>query len=517
MAKISDLPQLANPTGAEAVVAVSGGVTKRVTMAALVNAAARPVVDEAKVARSEAQLAASAAVAAGNYKPSRAEGEIATPIGGFFATKDAANILRLYERTTGGSVEISAGAFATLDGEQTLLGKTLGAGTAIATDGSRLGLTDGNAPLIDPGALLHIVNTGSMTCALRSSAYWEGSAEAPFQNNDTSLWETFNRISSSSRNLSWSISAPNAYNDIADDVYDDGERVGALGWAVSVHIPGLYEHHGILAYQFGLRGRAGFQGPGSTGTVENAIGVRGEIYNDSAEATIKDARAGEFISTASTGTVERNHAIYAGAANGTVCNFSFYGAVGDLFNQDQALFGSEYSDMPSAVAARGVGPTIEFGFPEAGYGSSLGSTVASGRPYVGWHCRASETGDNFDTQGRAGYVGFLADGSLIFARVAQANAADQPAQEAVRFDEQGRALFQLGPDSAGGYRVGGKAVVGAQGASVTSVSGEVSPAAAEAPTKQEYDMVVALCTELKDAVNALLARVRDHGLIAFPA
>lgn len=147
--------------------------------------------------------------------------------------------------------------YVTKSGVETLSNKTFAGATKFATNGSRIGITNDASP-ITPSALVEIANNGAVTCGLRVSSRWSGTTALPYQNNDDSLWETFNQIISDSANFSWSISAPNAYNDIPAGVHDSGERVGVYGWATSVNVPG-YTHAGRLTSQIGVRGRAGFQ------------------------------------------------------------------------------------------------------------------------------------------------------------------------------------------------------------------------------------------------------------------
>jgi hypothetical protein len=296
-----------------------------------------------------------------------------------------------------------------------------------ATNGGRIGVTSDSVPLASPGALVHIVNK-SVTAGFRVSSYWEGSTAAPYQNNDCSLLEVFNKVNSSSLNLSWGGSFANAYNNIPAGVTDSGERVGVLGWATSVKTAD-YTHSGTLEYQFGVRGRAGFQGPGTpaTAVVNNAIGVRGEIHNDSVGATITNARAGEFISSGGAGTVVNNIAVYAGATGGTAANYSFYGESGKLFNTNQILAGSTATQSNSKVGARGAANSFEFGNPDpTGYGSNIGSTTSSGYPFIAFCAEADASGNTFSTRGKLGTVihGGL-DGSLLFGRLTNANAGGQ--------------------------------------------------------------------------------------------
>ena len=328
---------------------------------------------------------------------------------------------------------------ATRSGVETLSNKTFFGGQRVATNGSRFGITDAATPLSSPSALVQIVNNGSMTCGLRTTSFWEGSTQAPYRNNDNSLWETFNRVSSNSDNLSWSISSANAYNDIPIGVNDTGQRVGVLGWATSVHVPGEYLHAGTLSFQFGVRGRAGFQGTGSTGTVQNAIGVRGEIYNDSTDATIETARAGEFISNASAGTVRDNTAVFAAAINGTASNYSFFGQNGRLYNKDKVLVGSLATQSTSLVAARAAGNSVEFGHPSlAGFGSNIGATFSSGAPFVAFCAEVNASGNTFTTRGKIGTVIWNdLSGSMVFSRISNPNEVGQAPTEMARFDATG--------------------------------------------------------------------------------
>jgi uncharacterized cupin superfamily protein len=334
----------------------------------------------------------------------------------------------------------------TLAGTQTLSNKSISGELSIFTGGDRIGITDDSTALGSIGALLHIVNEGSQTGTLRASSYWTGTTALPYQNNDTTLFETFNEIQSNSENYSWSVSAANAYNDIPTGVTDLGQRIGVLGWAVSARVPGTYEHIGTLEFQMGVRGRAGFQGTGSTGTVNNAIGVRGEIYNDSSGATVVNGIGVEALSSAVAGPVQNAYAVRALASGGTVTNWSFHGDAGVFFNEDKALFGSKFTEFDSAISARGVGSTIEFGFPGPNNGaSSLGSTRTSGRPFLAFSCE-NETGDTFTTRGDVGHVIFdNLDGGVTFSRAATATAADQALTDDLYWDLNGRFQFARTP------------------------------------------------------------------------
>jgi hypothetical protein len=299
-----------------------------------------------------------------------------------------------------------------------------------------------------PKAKLHVIVDDDVTAGIRSTCAWTGTTAAPYQNNDTTLFETRNKVISDSTNFSWSVSADNGSNDIPVGVTDLGFRKGVYGWAVSKDdVNG--KHDGTLALQMGIHGLAGFLGVGNAclGTVTEAIGVRGEINHDAAAGTIETAIAVEAISVASTGTVNNNYAIRCIALNGAVQNWSFHGDGGKLFNQDQANFGSKYNDLSgSVVSARGVNNAIEFGFPDVGYGSALGSTPVEGNPFISF-CAEIQAGDTWKTQGKAGFavVNQLNAGSLIFGKLTNPSAAGQSLTESLRIDQNNRVQFQQTP------------------------------------------------------------------------
>lgn len=338
--------------------------------------------------------------------------------------------------------------FVTTVGQQTLSNKTLSGRLDIVTDGSRVGITNSSNPLLATEALLHIVNNGSSTCCLRATSYWTGNTASPFENNDNSLWETFNKVESNSINRSWAGSFGNAYNDIPEGVTDNGERTGIIGWAVSAARPG-YVHSGTLKQMLGVHGSAGFQGPGSSATARiiNATGVRGLIYNDSTGATITNAKAGEFISTASTGTVENNVAVYASASFGTVSNYAFYGNSGKIYNAGQVIVGNNSTQSKSFICARSPGNAYEFGHPDPnGYSCNFGASWSSGAPFISFCSEADPSGNTFTTRGKIGTIisnNLL--GSLIFSRLPNPNSAGQSPVECARFDPSGHLILAETP------------------------------------------------------------------------
>ena len=321
-------------------------------------------------------------------------------------------------------------------------------GIQVYTLGERVSITSDNSPLPAPAALVHVVNNGAVTCGLRVTSYWTGSSISPYQNNDNSLLEVYNKVESSGTNRSWAGSFANSYNDIPAGVTDSGDRTGIIGWAVSAAAPG-HLHAGTLAQQIGVLGTAGFQGSGSASTarIVQATGVRGFIYNESIGATIEDAKAGEFVTTASVGTVERNVAVYASAANGTVSNHSFFGNAGTLFNAGQILAGSDVTQASSYICARGPGNAFEFGSRNSlGFASNIGAMQGGGAPFLAFCAEADATGDTFTTRGKRGVI-ISSDlaGALIFSRVTASNAPGQTPVESARIDAAGRLVLLKTP------------------------------------------------------------------------
>lgn len=317
----------------------------------------------------------------------------------------------------------------------------------IATDGSRVGITS-EAVHIVPTSLLQIVNK-QVSTGLRCSSYWTGTALTPFQNHDNSLWETYNKTVNNSLNLSWSISAPNAYNDIPAGVRDAGERVGVFGWATSVNIPGEYEHKGTLASQVGVKGRAGFQGDinlsPAGAVIESAVGVKGEVRGESPAAVIEKAYAGHFTSLDSSVTdVRDNVAIYAEASGGSISNYSFLGQAGKLHNRERVLFGDGSivaAQSASVVSARATAPNaLEFGNGDSsGYGCNIGATAPSGMPFIAFCAEAETSGNTFRTRGKKGMtISASFTGEMVFGQLTNANAGGQTITEKARFDSDGK-------------------------------------------------------------------------------
>lgn len=318
---------------------------------------------------------------------------------------------------------------------------------SIYTKSGRVSVTSGEEPLSRAEALLHIVNEDAVTCGLRTTSYWTGSAASPYRNNDCYLSEVFNSTESDSLNRSWAGSFCNAYNNIPANVTDSGTRVGIIGWATSVSRDD-YIHEGVLTLQVGVHGRAGFQGPGSGSgaRVNEAVGVRGQIVTDSAGSSIGNAMAGQFVTRASEGSIDVNMAVYASAREGGA-NYSFYGDAGQFFNKGKALLGSLHSQMISALSTRIAGNSIEFGHPDgSGYGSVLGATPAHGMPFLAFCAETDANGDTFTTRGRPGSLiyGDLA-GGIVFARLPEVKAEKQEPVESVRIDSGGNLCLSANP------------------------------------------------------------------------
>lgn len=300
-------------------------------------------------------------------------------------------------------------------------------------------------------AQLH-VQQSQLAIGILSRGFYEGSTGAPYVNNDIILCETYNRTLSDSANRSWAISCSNAYHDIPAGVTDSGTRVGCLGWAVSVTGRPGYEHRGTIGELTGVMGTSGFQGAGFSGAeIIEATAVRGVVYADNAGGIIRFARAGVFASDGVVGgsTIEENAAIYARAQRGTVSNYSFYGELGELYNQnvihspEKISGGSKYTQSNAPITARVGRNGFEFGFPDgSGYGSNIGATQSLGYPFFAFCAEADATGDTYTTRGKLGTVVYndLA-GSTIYGRLTNANAAGQSVTEDMRHRADGKFAF----------------------------------------------------------------------------
>lgn len=314
-------------------------------------------------------------------------------------------------------------------------------GLSIQTQGERVGISNGSDPIVAE-ALHHTINEGDNTCTVMATSFWEGSTDYPYQNNDTSLWVTFNKVNSDSQNRSWSGSFCNAYNNIPAGVRDSGTRVGAIGWAVSVNHPLGYKHDGTLFKQIGIQGTSGFQGPNSgvSAVIEEAVGVHGAVYNDSVGSTVQKAKAGEFVTANFTGIVKENIGVYSKATGGQD-NYSFYGEAGEMFNAAKASFATLGGQATNtAVSVRHGGNGVEFGHPDpAGYGSAIGATTSRGFPFVAFNAEADSTGDTYKTRGKKGSL-IHSDllGSIVFSRLPDASASGQLPVESMRIWPDGR-------------------------------------------------------------------------------
>ena len=323
--------------------------------------------------------------------------------------------------------------------------------TNIQTNGDRIGITNAPEPLDPIEALVHVVNEDVVGVGLLVTSRWQGETGADYINNDNSLFTTYNKILSDSANRSWGASINNAYNDIPEGVTDGGERVGAIGWATSVHYVhpkwGEFKHSGTLAAQTGLLGTAGFQntGSGPNAVVVDAHGVRGLIYANSPGATIKNAFGGKFASDGGTSTVERSYGVYSRGKNGTIANYSFYGEAGKLFNADQVALGTEFCETAASLTAHEAGNSVEFGYPgPAGYGSCFGASYSAGTPFVAFCAEADPAGNTFRTRGKKGAMVWSdLTGALIFSRLTNANASGQTPVESARITPDGHLKMAL--------------------------------------------------------------------------
>lgn len=405
---------------------------------------------QAQAAATSAELHAMSLAALDNNYDTLSAGEAATVAGERFTVFEGGSV-KFYRRKSVGSDEFVFGPYASLTGAQTLSGKVLSGSQRIHTNGNRFGITSESAPMSVVRALVHIENNdNALSNGLLVTSAWEGSTGSPFVNNDTTLFETYNKTLSDSDNFSWSVSAPNAYHFIPFGTRDGGIRHAGLFWATSVHGKPGYVHAGTLATQIGCWGRAGFQGPETpaTAVVEYAVGTRGEIVNESVGTTIIYSVAVEGFNSASAGNTLTSIGVYGFASDGTSANWSFLGAAGRLWNIQQALFGpgagpGPFTEMPSYVCSRETGPAIEFGFPSAGgYGSSLGATAGSGFPYLGLNAEADPSGNTYRTRGIKGVVLYNdLNGGLVVARIPSANAAGQAVAQSAYWDDSGNLLL----------------------------------------------------------------------------
>lgn len=348
------------------------------------------------------------------------------------------------------ATDLSAGRWAifqgaTKDGVETFSNKSFSGAVSFFTNGNRIGITSDATP-ITPTSLVQVVNKAIST-GVRASSYWTGSAALPYQNHDDCLFETYNNVIDNSLNQSWSVSAPNAYNNIPAGVRDAGMRVGVYGWATTVNIPGQYVHAGTLALQIGVRGRVGFQGSGtpSTAVIENAYGVLGEVFGESTGATVQNAYAGRFSTKDTVSTIQNNVAVFAEASGGTVANFSFFGEAGTMFQKGKAIFGdqSNWSQSNTRISARGSN-ALEFGNPDPnGYGCNIGATAPSGAPFIAFCAEADPSSNTYRTRGRLGALIYNnLDGTMIFGRLTNNNATGQTPTESGRFTASGNLQLQ---------------------------------------------------------------------------
>lgn len=341
-------------------------------------------------------------------------------------------------------------------GAETLENKSFKGAVSFFTNGSRIGITSENAPLSVLPGLVYIKNNDAVGAGLVVASLWEGSTAEPYVNNDTVLFETYNRTSSNSANRSWAASCSNAYHDVPAGITDSGTRVGAIGWAVSVNGRPGYDHYGTIEIMHGLEGTSGFQGPGHSGAViKEAAGVRGLIYADNIGGVIERAFGVIAVSDGVEGgsSIGENYGVYSRAKRGTVGNWSFYGEAGELYNEHliysplRVAAGTKYSDSSGKICARFGGNGFEFGYPDVGgYGSNAGATFSSGYPFLAFCAEADPTGDTFRTRGKKGTV--ILDnlaGSLIFGRLTNANASGQGLTEDARLNENGQFVFDKRP------------------------------------------------------------------------
>ena len=425
--------------------------------------------NEAVTARTAAQAARDEALAlaeltGGPFEPFRTKAEANAALAGLpegdwvqvLVDESEAGSRTVYQKVAGVYSAAIILDYITPSSADTLTNKIISGTTPFILNGGRIGITSGATALPAVEGVVHIKNDDSVGVGLLVESYWSGQASDPYTNNDSTLFITYNKTVDTSFNRSWSASICNAYHDIPVGVTDNGERIGSISWATSVAYPG-YSLAGTLDSAYGAQGAVGFQGVGSgTGTILSAVALRGLVYADSPGDTINFATAGGFFSdglgldgtVGTASTILNNVAVYARARNGTVTNNSFFGEFGKLFNADQISGGSEYSQSDPAFAARVVPNAYEWGILDgSGYGSTLGATSSLGKPFMMLCGEGEPAAETFRTRGIKG-VGVTTNltGSLIFVRLANANAAGQTPTESGRFDANSH--FLPGADGA---------------------------------------------------------------------
>ena len=93
------------------------------------------------------------------------------------------------------------------------------------------------------------------------------------------------------------------------------------------------------------------------------------------------------------------------------------------------------------MSARGdAANALEFGNADpSGYGSNIGATAGSGIPFIALCAEADPAGNTFKTRGKKGVaITSLLDGSMVFNRLPDANAAGQDLVESMRLTDTGR-------------------------------------------------------------------------------
>ncbi|QDP55561.1 MAG: hypothetical protein Unbinned273contig1001_52 [Prokaryotic dsDNA virus sp.] len=414
--------------------------------------------------REAAELAAASAAAAGNYHPSVAAGEAATATDGLFSSDDGTGNLIYYRRTAGGSTEIGRAVTpSTLDD----YAQRTGGETSVS---GRYGFTNLSSFATAPEATVQVINdtvtTAGPAIGLNVKQYWQGLAASPLANNDCTLFETYTKTVDDSFNVTWSVSAPNAYYDIPLGVNDSGERISVYGWAVSVPGKPGYSHVGTLGAQKGVSGAVGFRGThAATARVVSALAVVGEV--ESSSGVIENGYAGFFRSAVGDGEVLANTAVYAKATGGTNSNYSIYAEGGIAFFLEPIHIGNESGQTNALLKVRNdTVQGIEFGSVGNGYGSTIGSTVSGGFPFLAFNCEADTTGDTFRTRGFKGTVMYSPlNGSMRFARIPTASASGQGLDLSAQFTPNGN--FQTYHNPIFGGVVPGSA-------SATGTAGEIA-------------------------------------------
>jgi hypothetical protein len=146
--------------------------------------------------------------------------------------------------------------------------------------------------------------------------------------------------------------------------------------------------------------------------------------------------------TAGSADYIQNQTASAQTANFNISGNGYFGGnvgIGNTSPSQRLTVGSSNGQSSALIAARGNGNDFEFGHTNtAGYGSTIGSEVNSGFPFIAFMAEAGTTINTYKTRGNVGrIINSTTDGSLRFGRAASSNADNQSLTEDMRIDGSG--------------------------------------------------------------------------------